>query len=121
MPKPGARHSGAEAVAVRAAEPGRGGRRADSAGPVVVGRGRAAPPGKKRMIDYPRGDRDGWRRWMPSWKLVSGLCIGFFGSRRPPQASPAPWWASLTSPKIAEAQKQRLLLGRRRPDGRHGR
>ncbi|AQS68689.1 transglycosylase domain-containing protein [Streptomyces pactum] len=32
------------------------------------------------MIDYPRCDRDGWRRWMPSWKLVSGLCIGFFGT-----------------------------------------
>ncbi|MFC8869637.1 transglycosylase domain-containing protein [Streptomyces sp. NPDC057148] len=32
------------------------------------------------MVDYPRRDRDGWRRWVPSWKLVSGLCIGFFGS-----------------------------------------
>ncbi|RSN59528.1 penicillin-binding protein [Streptomyces sp. WAC 04229] len=32
------------------------------------------------MIDYPRYDRDGWRRWVPSWKLVSGLCIGFFGT-----------------------------------------
>ncbi len=52
----------------RAAEPGRGGRRA------------AAVAGKKRMIDYPRYDRDGWRRWVPSWKLVSGLCIGFFGT-----------------------------------------
>ncbi|MFD5968740.1 transglycosylase domain-containing protein [Streptomyces sp. NPDC060311] len=31
------------------------------------------------MIDYPRYDRDGWRRWVPSWKLVSGLCIAFFG------------------------------------------
>ncbi|GHB25097.1 penicillin-binding protein [Streptomyces viridiviolaceus] len=32
------------------------------------------------MIDYPRRDRDGWGRWVPSWKLVSGLCVGFFGS-----------------------------------------
>ncbi|KAF3469683.1 penicillin-binding protein [Streptomyces sp. Tu 3180] len=32
------------------------------------------------MIDYPRHDKDGWRRWTPSWKLVSGLCIAFFGS-----------------------------------------
>lgn len=39
-----------------------------------------AAAGKKRMIDYPRYDRDGWRRWVPSWKLVSGLCIGFFGT-----------------------------------------
>ncbi|MBZ6196467.1 penicillin-binding protein [Streptomyces olivaceus] len=53
----------------RAAEPGRAGRRA----------GRAVPPGKKRMIDYPRYDKDGWRRWVPSWRLVSGLCIAFFG------------------------------------------
>ncbi|CAL9303361.1 MULTISPECIES: transglycosylase domain-containing protein [unclassified Streptomyces] len=63
----------------RAAEPGRGGRRAapSGAGP---GRGRAAASGKKRLIDYPRHDKDGWRRWMPSWKLVAGLCIGFFGA-----------------------------------------
>ena len=54
----------------RAADPGRSGRRA----------GRAAPPGKKRMIDYPRYDKDGWRRWVPSWRLVSGLCIAFFGA-----------------------------------------
>ncbi|MFG3211432.1 transglycosylase domain-containing protein [Streptomyces tendae] len=31
------------------------------------------------MIDYPRHDRDGWQRWVPSWRLVSGLCIAFFG------------------------------------------
>ncbi|GGS58630.1 penicillin-binding protein [Streptomyces violaceus] len=35
---------------------------------------------QKRVIDYPRAGKYGWRRWMPSWKLVSGLCIGFFGS-----------------------------------------
>ncbi|MER7051104.1 MULTISPECIES: transglycosylase domain-containing protein [unclassified Streptomyces] len=32
------------------------------------------------MIDYPRRDKDGWHRWVPSWKLVSGLCIAFFGT-----------------------------------------
>ncbi|WP_217142272.1 transglycosylase domain-containing protein [Streptomyces sp. AC627_RSS907] len=32
------------------------------------------------MIDYPRRDKDGWYRWVPSWKLVSGLCIAFFGT-----------------------------------------
>ncbi|MFG2132604.1 transglycosylase domain-containing protein [Streptomyces sp. NPDC048751] len=62
----------------RAAEPGRGGRGAPT-GP-GRGRGRAAVPAKKRLIDYPRAGKDGWRRWMPSWKLVSGLCIGFIGS-----------------------------------------
>ncbi|GGS37717.1 transglycosylase domain-containing protein [Streptomyces griseoviridis] len=59
----------------RAAEPGRPGRRATPAG-----RGRAPGPGKKRLVDYPRFDRYGWRRWVPSWKLVSGLCVGFFGA-----------------------------------------
>lgn len=32
------------------------------------------------MVDYPRRDKDGWQRWVPSWKLVSGLCIAFFGA-----------------------------------------
>ncbi|GGQ28710.1 transglycosylase domain-containing protein [Streptomyces mutabilis] len=32
------------------------------------------------MVDYPRHDRDGWQRWVPSWRLVSGLCIAFFGT-----------------------------------------
>lgn len=43
------------------------------------GRGGGQPP-KKRIIDYPRWGKDGWHRWMPSWKLVSGLCLFFFGS-----------------------------------------
>ncbi|MER6162890.1 transglycosylase domain-containing protein [Streptomyces sp. NPDC001868] len=56
----------------RAAEPaGRGPGR---------GRGRAAPPGKKRFIDYPRAGRYGAMRWVPSWRQVTGLLIGFFGS-----------------------------------------
>ncbi|MEU6771617.1 transglycosylase domain-containing protein [Streptomyces sp. NPDC046759] len=60
----------------RAAEPvGRGGRRGPGGGT-----GRAAPPSGKRIIDYPRADRYGWRRWMPSWRLVTGLCIAFVGS-----------------------------------------
>ncbi|MEU9732565.1 transglycosylase domain-containing protein [Streptomyces sp. NPDC048002] len=66
----------------RGAEVGPGGRRGapgESTGP-GRGRGRAAGPGKKRIIDYPRFGKDGWRRWMPSWKLVSGLCLGFMGS-----------------------------------------
>ncbi|MFJ8541679.1 transglycosylase domain-containing protein [Streptomyces sp. NPDC093586] len=62
----------------RAAEPGRGGRRAGG-GASGPGRGRVAASGKKRLIDYPRGGRSGWRRWVPSWKLVSGLCVAFFG------------------------------------------
>jgi membrane peptidoglycan carboxypeptidase len=67
----------------RAAEPARGGRRAAPGGPAGPGRGRgraAAYSDKKRLIDYPRAGKYGWQRWLPSWKLVSGLCIGFFGS-----------------------------------------
>ncbi|MFB7228573.1 transglycosylase domain-containing protein [Streptomyces fimicarius] len=42
------------------------------------GRGRDnGGPGKKRFIDYPRHGKYGFRRWVPSWKLVSGLCLGF--------------------------------------------
>ncbi|MFG3347770.1 transglycosylase domain-containing protein [Streptomyces sp. NPDC048018] len=46
------------------------------------GRGRndgGRPPGKKRMIDYPRYGKYGWRRWMPSWKLTTGLFLAFVG------------------------------------------
>lgn len=50
----------------RGSGPGRGG-----------GGGRG--PGKKRFIDYPRYGKYGWRRWMPSWKLVTGLFLTFFG------------------------------------------
>src|SRR5690606_3268925 len=70
---------GSRAEARRAAQRGGGSRRrAAPAGP-GRGRGRAAPPAKKRIIDYPRHDKYGWRRWMPSWRLVTGLCIAFFG------------------------------------------
>ncbi|MFJ3667963.1 transglycosylase domain-containing protein [Streptomyces sp. NPDC090106] len=61
----------------RASEPtGRGGRRADAAGP---GRGRATTSTKNRIVDYPRAGKYGWQRWVPSWRLVSGLCIAFVG------------------------------------------
>ncbi|MGW3622773.1 transglycosylase domain-containing protein [Streptomyces sp. NPDC000880] len=44
------------------------------------GRGRGGRPSQKRMIDYPRHNKYGWRRWVPSWKLATGLCLGFVGS-----------------------------------------
>ncbi|WP_333740397.1 transglycosylase domain-containing protein [Streptomyces sp. IBSBF 2806] len=53
-------------------------RRGDQTGP-GRGRGRSAPD-RKRLIDYPRADKYGWQRWMPSWKLVVGLFVGFVGS-----------------------------------------
>ncbi|MEU5043633.1 transglycosylase domain-containing protein [Streptomyces griseorubiginosus] len=59
----------------RGPEPGRGNRRG-----APTGRGRAADPGRKRLIDYPRAGKYGVARWVPSWKLVTGLFIGFIGS-----------------------------------------
>jgi membrane peptidoglycan carboxypeptidase len=63
----------------RAADPGRRGGPGGPNGP-GRGRGRTAPPAGRRFIDYPRADRYGWRRWVPSWKLMAGLFIGFMGS-----------------------------------------
>ncbi|MGN9819494.1 transglycosylase domain-containing protein [Streptomyces sp. SD11] len=61
---------------------GGGGRRGGSGGPTGPGRGRGrgSVPPKKRIIDYPRAGKYGAARWVPSWKLVTGLFIGFFGS-----------------------------------------
>ncbi|MFF8500560.1 transglycosylase domain-containing protein [Streptomyces anulatus] len=89
------RQYGSRAEARRAAQ--RGGRRrgADAGGHGANGGGRRrggggsdgpggrgrdhGDPGEKRFIDYPRHGRYGFRRWLPSWKLVSGLCLGFLG------------------------------------------
>ncbi|MFI6033969.1 transglycosylase domain-containing protein [Streptomyces sp. NPDC051315] len=62
----------------RAAEPSAG-RRGAPSGPPGRGRGRTAPA-RNRLVDYPRADKYGWRRWVPSWKLVAGLFVGFVGS-----------------------------------------
>ncbi|MEV4335817.1 transglycosylase domain-containing protein [Streptomyces sp. NPDC049590] len=90
-PGPGGeeRPYGGRAEARRAAQRGgrrRGADRPGSGGPGGAtgpgrGKGRASTaPGKKRFIDYPRAGKDGWRRWVPSWKLVSGLFVGFVGA-----------------------------------------
>ncbi|GAA3094045.1 hypothetical protein GCM10020254_43960 [Streptomyces goshikiensis] len=52
-----------------------------SGGPAPRGRGQAgrgAGRPDKRLINYPRSDKDGWKRFMPSWKLVGGTALGFF-------------------------------------------
>ncbi|WP_424212799.1 transglycosylase domain-containing protein [Streptomyces sp. BI20] len=41
------------------------------------GRGRSRGADSGRMIDYPRAGRDGWRRFVPSWRLVCGTVLGF--------------------------------------------
>ncbi|MFF3288598.1 transglycosylase domain-containing protein [Streptomyces sp. NPDC003023] len=65
---------GGRAEARRAAQRGAGGQSGRGAS------GRGGPPGKKRLIDYPRRDKYGWRRWVPSWKLTTGLFLAFFAS-----------------------------------------
>lgn len=34
-----------------------------------------APPKRRRFIDYPRAGRTGVRRWLPSWRLVTGSVV----------------------------------------------
>ncbi|WP_029391184.1 transglycosylase domain-containing protein [Streptomyces xiaopingdaonensis] len=73
---------GSRAEARRAAQGGGGGRRRAAASGMAAGGGgrRAARASeKKRFIDYPRSDRDGLRRWIPSWKQILGACVGFLG------------------------------------------
>jgi membrane peptidoglycan carboxypeptidase len=60
----------------RAGGAGAGGR---GGGPYGRGRGRFEPPPRKRFIDYPRWNKVGMRRWVPSWKLVLGSAAGLFG------------------------------------------
>ncbi|KOV52180.1 penicillin-binding protein [Streptomyces sp. AS58] len=51
------------------------------------------------MIDYPRAGKYGWRRWMPSWKLASGLSLAFFGSM---VAVAGVGYAMVSVPKVAQ-------------------
>jgi membrane peptidoglycan carboxypeptidase len=34
--------------------------------------------GYRRLVDYPRWGRRGWRAFVPSWRLVTGLCVTAF-------------------------------------------
>ncbi|RCG14327.1 penicillin-binding protein [Streptomyces diacarni] len=72
-------------AAARKAAQGGGRRRAASAAVGAQsgrraggGRGRGGPE-RKRFIDYPRANKSGVRRWLPSWKLVTGSSLGFIG------------------------------------------
>lgn len=78
----GGRRRAAEGSGAGRSGAGGGGRRGGG-GPNGPGRGRGRgghEPRKKRFIDYPRANKDGLRRWVPSWRLVSGLFVGFLGS-----------------------------------------
>ncbi|WP_328537835.1 transglycosylase domain-containing protein [Streptomyces sp. NBC_00344] len=74
----GGRRRAPEAGGGRGGRRGAGGGRGD--GGFDGGAGRNRRPAKKRFIDYPRANRYGWQRWMPSWRLVTGLFVGFVGS-----------------------------------------
>ncbi|MFF3467142.1 transglycosylase domain-containing protein [Streptomyces sp. NPDC002619] len=60
----------------------RAGRRKAGAGRRHAGvrDGRSAPPGAKRFINYPRADRRGLRRWIPSWRQLLGIFVMSFGT-----------------------------------------
>ncbi|MDX6315469.1 MAG: hypothetical protein QOF44_4933 [Streptomyces sp.] len=62
-------------AAARRAQQGGRRRAANASGPAT-----GKPRSKWRVVDYPRWGKQGWRRWMPSWKLVTGLSLTFFGS-----------------------------------------
>ncbi|MFJ1705330.1 transglycosylase domain-containing protein [Kitasatospora sp. NPDC088346] len=55
------------------------GARGDQPGPGAGRTGKNGKPGKKRFIDYPRFGKSGFRRWLPSWKLVLSLFLIFLG------------------------------------------
>ncbi|AVH57693.1 MULTISPECIES: transglycosylase domain-containing protein [Streptomyces] len=84
---------------------GGGGRRGGPAGPPNgPGRGRGRPPVpvKKRFIDYPRAGKYGAARWVPSWRLVTGLFIGFCGSML---AAAGIAYAMVSVPKVADTAR----------------
>lgn len=66
-------HHGGRAAARRAAQSRDG--RARRAG--RTRRTDSGRSGRLRLIDYPRTGRHGLRRWLPSWKLVSGTFLLF--------------------------------------------
>jgi len=73
-PAPGTRATSGPAQGGRRAAGSTGGTRARSGG----GRGgKRAPSGKRRLVDYPRQGKTGFRRWLPSWRLVGGTFLFF--------------------------------------------
>ncbi|MCY0918380.1 transglycosylase domain-containing protein [Streptomyces sp. H27-G5] len=68
--------SGSRGEVRRAAQRGSAGRGRGDGRPGRSGTG--ANPPNRRLVNYPRSDRYGWKRFVPSWKLVSGTTLGFF-------------------------------------------
>ncbi|MFJ4874289.1 transglycosylase domain-containing protein [Streptomyces sp. NPDC088745] len=116
---------GGRAEARRAAQRGSGGgggKRGGGGGrggPEGPGRGRGGqPPGRKRFIDYPRSTKYGWQRFVPSWKQVAGLGIGFVGAV---MAAGSIGYAMVDVPDINKAAKaQNNVYYYSNPDGTRG-
>ncbi|MCL3863251.1 transglycosylase domain-containing protein [Actinotalea sp. K2] len=71
-------HSGGTAAPRSAAAGTRAaakGRPAKGGTPAAGGGKGGRPPGRRRLIDYPREGRSGIRRWLPSWRLILGLLL----------------------------------------------
>ncbi|WP_093800062.1 transglycosylase domain-containing protein [Streptomyces sp. Wb2n-11] len=102
------RPPGGRAEARRAAQRGAAGgsrrRGAEAGGRGGAGRGRGGPPAKKRFIDYPRSDKYGWRRFVPSWKLIGGTCLGFFAVLVAGTGVAFAWVDTPDPQKMAQAQ-----------------
>ena len=82
---------------------GRGGGRRGTGGPGGTGPGRGrgrGPAPKKRFIDYPRAGKYGWRRWVPSWRLVTGTFLTFVGGL---MLTAGILYKIVDVPKVAEA------------------
>ncbi|MBT2397566.1 transglycosylase domain-containing protein [Streptomyces sp. ISL-100] len=101
------RPPGGRAEARRAAQRGTAGgsrRRGAEPGGRAAGRGRGGPPAKERFINYPRSEKYGWRRFVPSWKLVSGTCLGFFAIMVAGMGVAFAWVDTPDAQKMAQAQ-----------------
>ncbi len=62
-------------MANRSPSPRPPGRRSAGTRPRTQPRSAATGGGGRRLIDYPRRGKRGFRRWLPSWKLVSGVFL----------------------------------------------
>jgi membrane peptidoglycan carboxypeptidase len=79
-------------------------------GPAGPGARRPAGPPRRpgrRFIDYPRFGRSGWRRWVPSWKLVGAICTLGFATL---VAAFLTAYASTTVPDASKLVKQQTTV-----------
>ena len=83
-------------------------------GPRGPGRAGAAGPGRSGYRLSARTASTAGARWVPSWKLVTGLVHGLLGLPVAAAAIALPWSSVPNAGEAAEGREQRLLLGRRK-------